>query len=100
MSFNCKHEFWEHTVWWWVNYPNHTTIPVPHSAKFDNRAEAIEAVRTMIEDPSPSLRWIKVFRSDNETYTCYRWENPEEEPAPIIWEITESPKKWWQFWRS
>ena len=65
----CLHLEQPHTVWWM--HEDIDPIPVPLEARFDNRADAIERARALSENPS--VEWIKIFRSDNESYTCWRW---------------------------
>jgi hypothetical protein len=82
-----------HTIWWWVE--DGDPIPAPRSAQFDNADDAEEAAHKFIDgrnDPDNRLRWIKVFRSDNEQYETFHWRNPvefvdptpEPEPAPVL----------------
>lgn len=93
----CQHPRREHRVWWWVE--DGDPIPVPREAVFDNRADAMDAVIQALTDPPLHLRWVKVFRSDNESYTCFRWTNPEPwpQPEPLKVPVPASPRKrpWW-----
>lgn len=76
----CQHADLPHTVWWWEkDAPDDCFIPVPLEARFDNRADAVAAATKLRDDVEAGRRsplvvkWIKVFRSDNESYTCWRW---------------------------
>ncbi len=80
----CKHPDEPHTVMWWdfnLNDPHQLRydIPMPMSTRFDNRDDAVEAATRIRDDVEAGRRsplqtdWIKVFRSDNENYTCWRW---------------------------
>lgn len=96
----CKHPNKPHTIWWWIEDKN-DPVPVPYSSKFDNRKDAMTIVNEWISGPPHvSFRWVKVFRSDNENYTCFHWENPEPLPIPpvVTPELTYKPKKkrWWR----
>jgi hypothetical protein len=49
-------------------------IPVPRELRFDDRADAVAAAEKLTKNPQ--MEWVKVFRSDNESYTCWRWTTP------------------------
>ena len=83
----CKHPNRPHTVWWWEqDAPIDHFIPVPLEARYDNRADAVAAAIKLRDDVEAGRRsplvvkWIKVFRSDNESYTCWRWPEYAEMP--------------------
>jgi len=49
------------------------------------------------------LHWIKVFRSDSEVYTCWRWHNPRTtkpnergEPVPVPASRSHLDNDWWE----
>jgi hypothetical protein len=68
-----------HTCWYWIDDPN-DPIPAPYSFTMDSAAECEERAQQFIEernDPQNRLRWVKVFRADNEAYETFRWDNPE-----------------------
>jgi hypothetical protein len=75
-SSNCKHKDQPHTAWYWVE--DGAAVPFPYTVKFDNWYDMMEIVGTFVAENGENsrLRWIKGFRSDNETYTCFRWSNP------------------------
>lgn len=75
----CDHPDRKHTVWWWVE--DGDPVPVPRSATLDSRAEALAYVADALADPPVHLRWVRVFRADNEAYECWRWDNPVPMPA-------------------
>lgn len=99
----CEHPDQPHTVWYWVEDGG---PPVPNSATFDNLADALRYAEPGSRSASAYLlRWIKVFRSDNEAYTCWRWENDVPyEPTPrlsgidVPRESLVEPRRrrWWQ----
>lgn len=79
--------------------------PIPNTATFDNRRDALAFVQSGIDQAAEQtrLRWIKVFRADNEAYTCFRWENPvplslTEVQATIMADtLARAPRRrWWQ----
>lgn len=72
----CDHADQPHTVYVGVEDGG---PPVPIAHKFDNQEDALEFAGAI----NRTRVWlIKVFRSDNESYTCYRWAPDPEEPAP------------------
>lgn len=83
MSVDCGHPNEPHTLWAMTDDGG---PPVPTSMKFDNRADAVAKAEAVVKAHAPSgyehLFWIKIFRSGNEAYTCWRWEPPEE-PEPV-----------------
>jgi hypothetical protein len=80
---DCTHEDQPHTVWWDECNDDDLAISIlatfPMSVKFDTRAEAVAAAEKIRDDVEGGRRdptrtsWIKVFRSDNESYVCWRW---------------------------
>ncbi len=100
MSSNgpCIHGTRPHTVMYWLADGG---PPVPMIARFDSQPDAVDFAERCIQKDNPILRWIKIFRSDNESYTCWRWENPVPfTPEPVEYERTDSiavkPSRWWQ----
>lgn len=69
----CNHPDESHTVWYWLDDGG---PPIPMSARLDNVREARRFADRIIAQNNTQLRWIKIFRTDNEAYTCFRWENP------------------------
>jgi hypothetical protein len=71
----CQHADEPHMVYWWNDAEFASGgPPVPLAAQFDNRADALAAAQKLVGKQNVS--WVKVFRSDNENYTCWRWEQP------------------------
>lgn len=80
----CKHRGQPHSVWYMLDDPN-APFPYPNMLTYDTQQEALDLARVIIDKtiarPHESLLlWIKVFRSDNEAYTCFRWERPSYLP--------------------
>jgi hypothetical protein len=79
----CEFADQPHTVWWDECNDEDLAMSMqavfPMGAKFDTRAEAVAAAEKIRDDVEAGRRdptrtsWIKVFRSDNESYTCWRW---------------------------
>lgn len=77
----CKHSDAPHTVWWWEQPPAHASMSafVPCGRRYDNRADAVAFATRLRDDVEAGrisplvVKWIRVFRSDNEVYTCWRW---------------------------
>jgi hypothetical protein len=87
MLFNiCEDPKEPHTLWWWVDDPN-DHVPAPYSRQFDNLQDAENAIRDIPLRYLKQIAWMKLFRSDNESYTCGWWDNPS--PSPIE---KEAPK--------
>lgn len=80
-QIECKYADQPHTVWYWVEDP-HDPVPMPYVLHFDNQADAVNWAEETVDLAHVSLRWMKVFRTDNEVYQCWRWENPE--PLPVL----------------
>lgn len=100
MSGPCVHGDRPHTVMYWVEDGG---PPIPMTATFDTQPEAVAFAMTGVnQQENLFLRWIKIFRSDNETYTCWRWTNPVEMPAldPVEYEAKDSikvkPRRRWR----
>jgi hypothetical protein len=82
-DLGCEHPDVPHTVWWSDSNEDDWAISMlstfPASATFDTRDEAVAAAERIRDDVEGGRRdptrttWIKVFRSDNESYTCWRW---------------------------
>lgn len=94
----CVHGDRPHTVMYWLADGGPS---IPMIASFDSQPEAITFAESGINQNNPILRWIKIFRSDNESYTCWRWENPMPyNPDPVEYEPAESikvrPRHWWR----
>lgn len=94
----CQHPHREHRVWWWVE--DGDPVPAPREALFDSRADAMKVVDQALAGPPLHLRWVKVFRADNESYTCFRWSNPEPlpkpEPPPAAAVAAPGKRPWWR----
>lgn len=106
MSVNgpCAHEDQSHTVMYWVEDGG---PPIPMMAKRDTLEKTLAFAHSGIKQDNVLLRWIKIYRSDNEGYTCWRWENP----IPYVFDPTEDErlvddprnsiperrKRWW-YW--
>lgn len=71
----CNHPNVPHTVWWW---PFDETI-APSSRTFDDLEDADLFAQKIIRSNTERINWLKIFRADNESYTCYTWENPKKE---------------------
>lgn len=84
MTNECEHPNERHTIWYWID--DGDPIPVPHAATFDNRADAVRQAESWVKEARPSLRWMKIFRADNEMYVCWLWENPTsgQEPEKVV----------------
>jgi hypothetical protein len=75
----CDHHDEPHTVWWMEDDGG---PPVPMERVFDDQADALQFAGFLKRDGKPegppkTLLWVKVFRSDNESYTCYQWSAPK-----------------------
>ena len=76
----CAQADQPHTVWWWNSAEADAGgPPVPLSAGFDNQADALDAAEKLVG--KPGISWVKVFRSDNENYTCWRWNAEPANPS-------------------
>lgn len=73
-AHTCNHPLVPHTVWWWPNDGGY----VPMSRTFDNLEDADHFAQKIIRSNDERISWLKIFRADNESYTCYRWDNPKE----------------------
>jgi hypothetical protein len=69
----CRHPDEPHTVWWMRD--DEPDMPVPLEAKYDNLEDARPHAENLTKNPH--VEWVKIFRSDNEGYTCWRWNRPE-----------------------
>jgi hypothetical protein len=82
MGERCQHADQPHTMRWW-DREGELITPYPASARFDNHDDAIAAAVMMRDDIEAGrlspvrFPWIKVFRLDNESYTC--WHYPTED---------------------
>lgn len=74
----CNHPLVPHTVWW---MPDDDGPPVPMERSFDTLEDAEFFAHKIIRTNKDRMSWLKIFRSDNESYTCYRWENDKEKPV-------------------
>lgn len=77
----CQHPNEPHTVWY---MPLDGGPPIPEQRRWDNRADALAFAERGIEKYAGTgkLAWVKIFRSDNESYTCFRWEDESSVPVP------------------
>jgi len=73
---DCRFADKEHRVWYW-DARGQDVSPVPCSPTLDNHEDALVWVAQLGQPEW--LRWVKVFRADNEAYVCYRWS-----PNPIV----------------
>lgn len=73
-AHTCNHPLVPHTVWWW---PIDETI-APLSRTFDNLEDADHFAQKIIRSNTDRISWLKIFRADNESYTCYMWESEKE----------------------
>lgn len=96
-----------HTAWYWIEDPN-DPMPMPFSVQFDDADEGEAFARKFVserDDPFQRLRWIRVFRTSNEAYEIYRWENPEPaiypERPPVEMSYIGDPARWprGRWWR-
>lgn len=96
----CMYGNRPHTVIYWLNDGG---PPIPMTANFDTQPEAVAFADSCVAQDNLILRWIKIFRSDNESHICLRWENPTPfNPDSIRYErldlIEEKPRRrWWTF---
>lgn len=86
-----------HTIWWYIHNPE-DPVPAPFQAQMDTADEAEALAKNYVEnrnDPYNALRWVKVFRTGNESYQTWRWVNPEpyNRPEPIRFLEEQEPKK-------
>lgn len=91
-ALTCKDSDKPHTLWYWIEDPN-DPAPAPYSLLFDDRLDALDHAAAITTNPINELRWVKIFRSDNETYTCYRWNNPEPYLSPQSAALTDPSAK-------
>lgn len=78
-AHTCNHPLVPHTVWW---MPTDGGPPIPMERGFDNLEDAHRFADKIIRGNSDRMSWLKIFRSDNESYTCYHWESPRKE-SPV-----------------
>lgn len=71
----CNHPKVPHTVWWWP----HDEVVAPSSRTFDDLEDADHFAQRLIRSNNERIDWLKIFRSDNESYTCYTWKNTKED---------------------
>jgi hypothetical protein len=113
VEVQCKHQDHPHTLWYWLNDDNDPFL-VPYVLHYDDMHDAVEAANIIISKtlryPENSvLTWVKVFRSDNEEYECYRWErdlarfplpNRTEPPERTMQNASERAddqgRSWWR----
>lgn len=95
VTAECEHPQQRHTVWYWVE--DGDPVPAPRSATFDNLDDALQFAQSGVDQEHPALRWVKVFRADNEAYTCARWDaEPLPEPELSAAPLPVARKRWWQ----
>ncbi len=76
----CEHADQPHTVWWSNRAESGTGgPPACASASFHHQTDALDAAKKLVDNPE--ITWVKVFRSDNESYTCWRWNRDEADAA-------------------
>lgn len=80
----CKDADKPHILWYMLDDQN-DPVPVPYSLTYDTQQDALDMVRVIIDKtvarPHESLLiWAKVFRADNEAYTCFQWNRPSSLP--------------------
>jgi len=76
-AHTCNHPLVPHTVWYWLNGQKSEDGPVTRGFETLEAAD-IFAQKILRQNPK-RLAWLKIFRSDNESYTCFRWDNPKKE---------------------
>lgn len=99
----CKNPDEGHTIWYWIDEDAFPQF-APYSLRTDNREDAVNWVREQIENAPSNLRWIKVFRTHNEFYTCLHWKNPRKhetrfvsvpvQPYSLIYKKSEESTNW------
>lgn len=82
----CKDHNKPHILWYMLEDPN-DPVPAPYSLTYDTQQDALDTARVLIDKtishPQRSaLLWLKVFRADNEAYTCFIWHRPEHLVKP------------------
>lgn len=92
-AHTCNHPKVPHTVVWWPNDGDH----IPTSRGFDDLEDADHFTQKLIRTSSERIGRLKIARTDNETYVCYTWENPEKknvaDAGNIKMEIDMEPMK-------
>lgn len=86
----CRHPDSPHTVMYWLNDGG---PPIPMTARFDNVEDARQFAESGIDQDNSLLRWVKIFRSDNESYTCYQWDNPVAEAKNLTVKVDVDSKE-------
>lgn len=75
-SHICNHPLVPHTVWYWLTGQRPEDGPAYRS--FDNLEDADIFAQKILRQNAERLSWMKIFRADNEAYTCFYWENKKE----------------------
>lgn len=76
-AHTCNHPLVPHTVEYSVGSGS-TRRP------FDDLESADAFAQKIIrQNASKRLVWLKIFRSDNESYVCFRWDNPKKENTTV-----------------
>lgn len=106
MRYPCADSASPHTVWYWIStdWAHSIDVPVPYAVSYDSQEDAIEATEYLLRKPADSLRWIRIFRTDNENYQCWSWTNMRTDPYEIVMEtvpqlaVITHKRRWWQIW--
>lgn len=70
----CNHPKVPHTVEW--SFMDKSDIPRISDGLFENLEEAQPFAQKIIRQNKDHLSWLKIYRTDNELYSCFVWEAP------------------------
>lgn len=76
----CNHPKVPHTVIWCSEIkgaPSHMDRP------FEDLEDALTFSHKIIRQNKDHLTWLKIYRSDNELYSCFVWEKPKEDKVEV-----------------
>lgn len=73
----CNHPKVRHTVEYHIGDAKPETATVLR--EFDDLENADNFAQKIIRQTTGRLSWLKIYRSDNESYVCFRWDNPKGE---------------------
>lgn len=74
-AHTCNHPLVPHTVLYSLGERADVSRP------FSDLEGADQFAQKIIRQNSARLKWLKVFRGDNESYTCFYWQRPYEVPV-------------------
>lgn len=75
-AHTCNHPKVPHTVIWWVE----TRGPrAPSTREFDDLEAADIFAQKLIRQHKDVSAWLKIYRTDNEFYVCFNWDNFKKE---------------------